>query len=983
LAYPLHNIGNSLFQGTNNLEDIHMSTKFLKAPNLKFTWVIFVILIIFNYLLAHITEGTGQAQQFYSYFTSNPPVINNCLTDRTTPEGDQGSYQAGDEGEWKDAYIRYLKFDPPSGTDTLEVTLFLMNDNNYLYVGFTGNSNNLSNNMNIDMCFDQGIGGGNHNDLLEGGSTSINNGEYRVRVSPDQNGNEMDEYSFDGTSWIRQNNGSELVMALGHNFGGSFVQAEFKIPINNNPAPDDNRSYLDVTGFQELGFHMIYYTQALGAFTWDFSNNDSLDPTNGIGWADLKLGVERSYVTFYSSYNANGNPLVDGNIFSGAVPDDAWRGAYSRNIVLTNFAGSIINAILYSVEDDDVADNFYVGMVVLDNEADDNDSMVIYQEQHNTATSGRDYLLENLGENALIADTNAYVTSSDRHFSSAGSGTWAADGDGTGQTATGRWYGTRYEYEFQVNRSGGAQDINIDDGSLMGFQLRYHDGSDGTEYYWEYSPNSDLTEIDMNNNIFVATGWPDLQLGAPYVQVVYPEDNAYIEGVTNVRIYAKKSTGIIDSAVFFRKSVPATRYPLTRIGSTDEWSGTWDVTVLPNGADTLVFKVYDGTLVMDRLVNVNIKNDSMVSNPPTVVLTSPAPGSEVSGTVSITFSHSAAAGRSIDSTLISIDGADYIATSAANSHDWNTANITDGSHTAQIRVVDDAGASSMTSLITYVVNNAPTVAINAPAPDSTIRDTVQISFSESTIAALNSTLISIDGGTFVPTTTNSTHILATGPFEDGAHTIQIKVTDVQGREGFSSVLKINTFNSPTVSITSPAADSILKGTMAVLFNSTAISSAAITSAELSIDGGTFQSTQTLSSDTIATGSLTDGSHTLQIRVTDSNQKQGLSEIVKVEIRNAPTVEIDTALANDVVREIALIPFTITDSTAAITSREIRVDGGIWRATSAATVPLRIQWSAAPWSFPLLSPTRAQPLPKGKSGLTAVPGGPPPIAITTA
>ncbi|MFH0919166.1 MAG: hypothetical protein V1913_02295 [Fibrobacterota bacterium] len=529
--------------------------------------VILVLALFFALpVMGHIQEGTGNLQQFYSYYTATPPVVNGCVTDKTTLEGTQGAYHAADADEWKDAYVRHMKIANGSG-DTIDASWFFMNDSHYLYVGFVANSNNVGNNMNINLVFDQGIGGGSHNDALEGGSVGANNGEFRAYCAPTMLN--IEEYSFNGTTWEQQNNGSEVFLGLGTNVGISLLQSEWKIPLDTGLTVNDGHSYLNVGPYDELGLNFVYTTQSNGTFYWSGTNNSLTNPSLGNGWIDLRLGVKRDYVTFYATYDAHGVPTVDGNITGGTTPDDGWRGCYVRNLMLTNFAGKTLNAALYCV-DDVSAQDLYVGLKIYDDDNDAADTCVIYQEQDDALTTGRNYLLDNGKENALIANTTAYIGSRDRFWSGGATGSWAVDGNSANQSAAGAWRTTNYEYEFQVNRSPATDDIIMNDGSLMGFHIRYHDAQDGTDYFWELSPNADRIQVDWTNNIYVATGWPDMQLGAPYFQVVYPEDNSYLEGVANVRIFAQKITGDIDSALFYRKSVPGTTYRLTKIGSEGE-----------------------------------------------------------------------------------------------------------------------------------------------------------------------------------------------------------------------------------------------------------------------------------------------------------------------------------------------------------------------------------------------------------------------------
>ncbi|OGK03474.1 MAG: hypothetical protein A2519_15680 [Candidatus Raymondbacteria bacterium RIFOXYD12_FULL_49_13] len=895
-------------------------------------------------IFSHVEEGTGNLLQFYSYYTTNPPVINGCLTDVTTPEGTQGVHRDADADEWKDAYVRHMRMVSTNGLDSIEATWFFMNDSHYLYVGFTGNSNNVGNNQDIDIVFDQGIGGGDHNDALEGGGSGINNGEFRVRCSPDKGATLLKtEYSFNGTSWVQQNNDNEVFVTLGHNFGVSFNQVEWKIPLDTGLTVDDNHSYMNVGPYDELGMNLIYTTTSQGEFHWSGSNNSMVDPSQGNGWIDLRLGVKRDYVTFYATYDAHGIPTVDGNITGGTTPDDGWRGAYMRNLVLTNFAGKTLNATIYCV-DDVSAQDLFVGLKIYDDHNDNTDSCEIYQEQDDILTTGRNFLLDNNHENALIANTTAYVASRDRYWSGGASGSWAQDASSANQSAAGAWRTTNYEYEFKVNRSPATDDIIMDNSSLMGFHVRYHDGEDGSDYFWELSPNADKIQIDWNNNIYVATGWPDMQLGAPYFQVIYPEDNSTMEGVTNVRISAQKDPATlddIDSAVFYRISDPDTRHRITKIGSTNEWSGTWDVTALPNGADTLVFKVYDDALVMDRIVNVTIKNDaSSAATPPTVTLTSPAAGSTLGGdSAVITFSRTVAATHSIVSTHVSIDGGAFSSIgAAATSYAWNTTALAEGSHTIQIRVIDDQDESATTNVITYIVKNTPTVSITSPLDSTDQSGRIRVTWDASLISGdpVDSCQISVDAISWCTTVSDSADSINTSVYMDGPHSIQIRAYYF-GKIGYSLPIHLHFQNSPSITLNSPRTDSIISGTLVVQFTAAAVAPATVDSTWIAVDGGAWVATATGTTDTLDTQDLTDGDHIIQLKVMDSNNKTGLSQTIKVVVRNAPSITLNSPRADSIISGTLVVQFTaVAVAPATIDSTWIAVDGGAWVATATGT-----------------------------------------------
>lgn len=678
---------------------------------------VLLVLLLSTLGHAHIPAETGEALQFYSYKTSTPPVINGSLTDATNPQG-SALANGPNPDEWKDAAVRKIDIVSADGFDTIQASLFLMSDADFLYVGLTTNFGNSSSGTYIELLFDQGIGGGNHNDLLEGGGAGSDNGEYATRVYP--NNGQKSEFSFNGTTWEQQNAGAELFEGYGENLGTSFIQAEYKIPLKPGNATGDGESYLNIDSTGELGMFISFFSQGGGIYyTWRETNNDVNDAATAPGWMDLQLGVPREYTTFYSTFNANGNPVVDGNIMLGATADDAWRGSYRRDILLTDYQGNTIEATVFGCEDN-TNQHVYIGVQIKDEENDAGDLLEIYQEQDIVArpNDGRNYLLDNGAENSLIGTEGAMPLTGDRHWDG-GTESWIADGAGTTtQSAEGKWYASEslYEYEFLIDRgSSDGQDIQVNNGGLVGFLIRYHDETTNSDYYWEFSPNSDAVELDLNANIFTSAGWAELQFGAPYVQVIFPEDDKVADGAVNIRIYAEdENPDGIANAIFHRIGFPGQAQNFTRINGTNEWSSTWNTLSLPDGPDTLVVSVTDDDgITIDRLVPVTINNDGGLGQGPWVTMATPTAGTAFADSVEVLFSDSISlAGSPIATREVSIDGGPWDTTGVTDSsYTIITTGWENGSHTVAIRVTDGNGQTAETAQRLFVVDNeAPLLA---------------------------------------------------------------------------------------------------------------------------------------------------------------------------------------------------------------------------------------------------------------------------------
>lgn len=750
------------------------------------SFVTFLITCMFGLFLfetdAHVDAGSGNPLQLFSYrIPSGSP----------TPTID-GDLLTGGAGEWKDAYCRELNLVDSSSNATV-ANIFLMNDDDSLYIAMLKSDNNNGNYTGIFLYFDQGSTNGQHDDVLTA-ATSMNEPGYGIWKASENNFPLFDLY-WDGTDWSEDGDGADDFNGSMSTTGNAIkVQTfELAIPLDNGKSFDANNADLKVTSLtQELGMYIrVTYGGGETPRWWDATNADSSNAATSPGWADLQLNVQRDFNNFYSSYAVNGIPTIDGTL------DDPWRGSYRRDIILSNFDGEFRNAVFYSLQDH-TNGNLYIALEISDATASTTDSLTIYfEEKAGDLTSARDFRMEDGAEDALSIRHGG--SNSDLYWNDASS--WTADGEAgddhsaaVSYDATGNkfLFETRIPYDDLVD----GQDIGVQADGVIGMLFRFRDAeaTGKNDFFWEYTVNADTVRVDLLSSpkVYISSGWTNLQLGAPYVQVIHPEDNADVEGVINVRIYAvDENVNGIDSASFYRKSVPGTKYTLTRIADTDEWSGTWNVASLPNGADTLVIEVGDDDgIVVERLVNVNISNGTGTSAPPTVSITAPtsADTSTLSGVDTIRFTVDYAAGTSRDTTEISFNGDIWIPTSGSLSHTWVTTDFRDGTHSVQVRAVASNGDTGLSQIRTYEVSNSLTAEIIAPSNGEALAGAYTVRFRVDAVspASIIGREVSIDGGAWSDTLVDdSTFTMHTGEWENGTHTIQLRGTDDKGRTGYS------------------------------------------------------------------------------------------------------------------------------------------------------------------------------------------------------
>ncbi|HEX8538711.1 MAG TPA: Ig-like domain-containing protein [Cystobacter sp.] len=192
---------------------------------------------------------------------------------------------------------------------------------------------------------------------------------------------------------------------------------------------------------------------------------------------------------------------------------------------------------------------------------------------------------------------------------------------------------------------------------------------------------------------------------APTVAITSPVPGSTVSGLVNIDVNATDDVGV--ARVDFYRG-------WTLIGSdtTPPFSFAWNTTAEPNTSVWLSAKAFDaaGNATASANVNdINILNPGGVdAQSPTGSITSPADGSTVSGTVTVTASAQDNVGvarvefYSDYGTFIGSD------TTAPYSMAWNTTTVPNGAHTLNLRIYD-AGGNYTNVEIDVNVSNANTI----------------------------------------------------------------------------------------------------------------------------------------------------------------------------------------------------------------------------------------------------------------------------------
>jgi hypothetical protein len=479
---------------------------------------------------AWISEGQGSPLQLMSFeLTGAPPVIDGSLMSR---DGDPSSSDAMDE--WKGACSRTLFLN-----DGGIVQIFLVNSPETLYLGMTYEHGNNGDGSGITLYFDEGDSTATFDGAADFTLTNTAGraNEQSCNIRKSGSSEVIQDRCWNGAAWVNDGDGQVDFQVARYYFssGTKVHHYELAIPLNNAKNDAAQNSDLDVAGGQEIGFFFTVRKEGAGAgtFYWAETGGDSLVPSRAPTWGEIKLSVPRDYFTFYTSPALKGPPVID-----GAIQESAWT-ASLRQIILSNYHYTSLACDIWCLEEPN-SGYIYLGLRVYDLTHNTGDYCQVYLEEkgENTTDSVRDYDLDNGAEQALRASAGAAAVDLAWNV---GSGAWTTDTEVADSQKTAGGNSTYYtDYEFRLLRQGGAQDVDIPSRGLLGFLIRYHDADqvgDSTDYYWEYTTNNQGQLLDQNANpdVWLATGWANLQLGVPAFTVTAPLNSQLVSGLVAVR----------------------------------------------------------------------------------------------------------------------------------------------------------------------------------------------------------------------------------------------------------------------------------------------------------------------------------------------------------------------------------------------------------------------------------------------------------------
>jgi hypothetical protein len=305
---------------------------------------------------------------------------------------------------------------------------------------------------------------------------------------------------------------------------------------------------------------------------------------------------------------------------------------------------------------------------------------------------------------------------------------------------------------------------------------------------------------------------------APSVSLTSPANGATLSGTVTLTASASDNVGV--TGVWFTVDD-------TTVGSEDTsapYQTSWNTTTVSNGSHTLRAHARDaaGNVTTSGTLSITVNNVAADTTAPTVALSAPASGANVSGTVTVSASASDNVG--VVSVQFQLNGVNLGAadTTAPYSLSWNTTGAGNGTHSLRAIATDAAGNTTTSASRSVTVNNvssdttAPTVSLTAPASNATVSNNVTVSASASDNVGVVAVQFTLNGVNLGSPDTSAPFSLTwnTRGAANGDHTLRAVARDAAGNVTTSTARTVRVSNAvpdttdPTVAFTAPGSSTL-------------------------------------------------------------------------------------------------------------------------------------------------------------------------------
>ena len=440
---------------------------------------------------------------------------------------------------------------------------------------------------------------------------------------------------------------------------------------------------------------------------------------------------------------------------------------------------------------------------------------------------------------------------------------------------------------------------------------------------------------DNNNAVTTSSAITVISNSAPAVSISSPANNATFTAPANITINANASDsdGTISKVEFFQGST------LLSTDTSAPFSFAWNNVTAGNYSLTAKATDNNNAVTTSSAVAISVNNNVL----PTVSISNPANNAVFTAPASITIDATASDSDGTISKVEFFQGTTLLFTDTLAPYSYNWTNVAAGSYSLTAKATDNLNGVTTSTAIAVISNALPTVSLTNPANNSVF--TAPASFSmDASAADSDGSIIKIEffqGTTLLSTDTSAPFSFNWTSVPAGTYFLTAKATDNRNAMTTSNVVTVIVNTAPTVSITSPANNTVSNAPASFTINATASDSDGTISKVEFFQGTTLLNTDTSAPFSFNWTNVSSGTYSLTAKATDNNNAVTTSTAVTVISNAAPTVSITSPANNTVSNAPASFTINATASDA---------DGSVSKVEFFQGTTLLNTDTAAPFSF---------------------------------
>jgi len=384
-----------------------------------------------------------------------------------------------------------------------------------------------------------------------------------------------------------------------------------------------------------------------------------------------------------------------------------------------------------------------------------------------------------------------------------------------------------------------------------------------------------------------------------------------------------------------------------------------------------------------------VATEEPVNAAPTVSITSPTNNAVFLAPANITINATASDSDGTISKVEFYEGANLLNTDtvAPFSFAWN--NVVAGTYSLTAKATDNNGAVTPSGAITVISNAAPTVSITSPANNTVLNPPANITIN-ATASDSDGTISKVEfyqGTTLLNTDTVAPFSFAWNNVVAGTYSLTAKATDNNGAvSAASTAVTVRVNAAPTVSITSPANNTVFNPPANITINASASDSDGTISKVEFYQGTTLLNTDTVAPFSFAWNNVAAGTYSLTAKATDNdNLVSQASVAVTVRVNAAPTVSITSPANNAVFQAPGSITINANASDPDGTISKVEFYQGTTLLNTDTVAPYSFAWNnvvAGTYSLTAKATDNDNLVSQASAAVTVRVNAPPTVSITS-